>query len=386
MKQVFLMSIITIILSACQTIGFIEINPKEPTKLNKNYDNFAEDLWSKPKARSYVSLDNIRGKDLIINNFVTAGGKVYRTVNGVLEILNLENGAVEQELILEVSDTSLGLAVGYNTFTYSDQKGNFYVHDLESGYLRWKKSLNDLVITKSLITPRSIFVQTTSDKLYALNFRSGETIWSKSAQAPLLSIRGTAEPFFYEGIIFATFSNGRLAAIRANDGIQIWEKPISFLKGTTELEKLMDSDSSAVAFGESVYAANYNGSISKFQIRTGEKDFSIDFSTSKPIVLYREKIIGTTNEDEIMAFDAVNGNILWQLDDFKFRRISNLVEDSGELFFGDIDGFIHKIDAEDGKILGIENARMGHIKQLSLSSRKIFVLDFQGRLKAFEID
>ena len=106
------------------------------------------------------------------------------------------------------------------------------------------------------------------------------------------------------------------------------------MKGTTELEKLMDSDSSAVAFGESVYAANYNGSISKFQIRTGEKDFSIDFSTSKPIVLYREKIIGTTNEDEIMAFDAVNGNILWQLDDFKFRRISNLVEDSGELFFG----------------------------------------------------
>ena len=132
--------------------------------------------------------------------------------------------------------------------------------------------------------------------------------------------------------------------------------------------------------------ANYNGSISKFQIRTGEKDFSIDFSTSKPIVLYREKIIGTTNEDEIVAFDAVNGNILWQLDDFKFRRISNLIEDSGELFFGDIDGFIHRIDAEDGIILGIENARMGHIKQLSSSSRKIFVLDFQGRLKAFAID
>ena len=49
MKQVFLMSIITIILSACQTLGFIEINPKEPTKLNKNYDNFAEDFGANQK-------------------------------------------------------------------------------------------------------------------------------------------------------------------------------------------------------------------------------------------------------------------------------------------------------------------------------------------------
>ena len=56
---------------------------------------------------------------------------------------------------------------------------------------------------------------------------------------PYISIgMSHATPYFYEGLIFSSFSNGRLAAIRSTDGIQLWEKPISILKGSTELEKL----------------------------------------------------------------------------------------------------------------------------------------------------
>ena len=87
----------------------------------------------------------------------------------------------------------------------------------------------------------------------------------------------------YEGLIFTSFSNGRLAAVRAIDGIQLWEKPISRLKGSTELEKLMDGDSNVVTIGEDVFVANYNGSLTRFNIRTGEKIYSVDHSTSKPI-------------------------------------------------------------------------------------------------------
>lgn len=64
-------------------------------------------------------------------------------------------------------------------------------------------------------------------------------------------------------------------------------KPISRIKGSTELEKLMDADSPAIAFDEFVYAANYNGSLTRFNIRGGEKLFSVDLSTTKPIKQFR---------------------------------------------------------------------------------------------------
>ena len=41
--------------------------------------------------------------------------------------------------------------------------------------------------------------------------------------------------FFMKAII-CNFSNGRLVAIRAEDGIQLWEKPISRIKGLQNLK------------------------------------------------------------------------------------------------------------------------------------------------------
>ena len=114
-------------------------------------------------------------------------------------------------------------------------------------------------------------------------------------------------------MVFTSFSNGRLAAVRASDGIQLWEKPISRLKGSTELEKLMDGDSNAITVGEDVFASNYNGSLTRFNIRSGEKIFSVDHSTSKSILFSNGLIISINSDEEIIGFNASNGTDLSEL-------------------------------------------------------------------------
>ena len=171
--------------------------------------------------------------------------------------------------------------------------------------LKLKKELEDVVLSKILITSTLVFLQTSSDVLYGMDLQTGETRWQKQAQAPLLSIRGTASPITYEGLIFTSFSNGRLAAIRALDGIQLWEKPISRLKRSTELEKLMDGDSNAIAVNEDVFASNYNGSLTRFNIRSGDKIFSVDHSTSKPIIFYKGSIVSINTDEEIVDKETI---------------------------------------------------------------------------------
>ena len=265
-----------------------------------------------------------------------------------------------------------GITIGYNSYVYSDNEGNLYVHNLISGELKWKKALRDIVISKALITSKNLYVQTSSDVLYAFDLQNGDQIWSKKAQAPLLSIRGTSSPVYFEGLIFANFSNGRLAAIRATDGIQLWEKPISTIKGTTELEKLMDSDSPAIAFNDIVFAANYNGSLTRFNIRGGEKVFSVDLSTSKPFILYKDKIIAVTNDDEIIAFDAINGAEIWKKSNFKFRRLTSPIIYENYLYFGDVEGYLHKVNPETGDIVGLENTRLKAVTQIEAYANSKF--------------
>ena len=381
-----------ILLASCQTLSnlgitfqLIEEDPRAPTELNTEYDNFLNKKWSKEEVTPIINLgffeENIKPNIF----FDISGNNVYSINKNNLRVFESESGKLKNQLPLESDKIMSGITIGYNSYIYSDNEGNLYVHNLISGELKWKKALRDIVISKALITSKNLFVQTSSDVLYAFDLQNGDQIWSKKAQAPLLSIRGTSSPVYFEGLIFANFSNGRLAAIRATDGIQLWEKPISTIKGTTELEKLMDSDSPAIAFNDIVFAANYNGSLTRFNIRGGEKVFSVDLSTSKPFVLYKDKIIAVSSDDEIIAFDAINGSEIWKNSKFKFRGLTPPTIYDNFLYFGDIEGYLHKLNPETGDIIGLEETKLNAVTQIEAYANKLFAQDVAGSVYVFEI-
>ena len=391
MKKLIL-TLSLILLASCQTLSnlgitfqLIEEDPRAPTELNTEYDNFLNKKWSKEEVTPIINLgffeENIKPNIF----FDISGNNVYSINKNNLRVFESESGKLKNQLPLESDKIMSGITIGYNSYIYSDNEGNLYVHNLISGELKWKKALRDIVISKALITSKNLFVQTSSDVLYAFDLQNGDQIWSKKAQAPLLSIRGTSSPVYFEGLIFANFSNGRLAAIRATDGIQLWEKPISTIKGTTELEKLMDSDSPAIAFNDIVFAANYNGSLTRFNIRGGEKVFSVDLSTSKPFALYKDKIIAVSSDDEIIAFDAINGSEIWKNSKFKFRGLTPPTIYDNFLYFGDIEGYLHKLNPETGDIIGLEETKLNAVTQIEAYANKIFAQDVAGSIYVFEI-
>ena len=391
MKKIILLSTL-IFLASCQTLGtlgetfqLIEEDPRAPIELDTNYDSFLDQKWSKDVITPIIELGFFEEKISPNKFFDISGGKVHVIDEGNLRIFDATSGGLRDVLPLENDRIMSGVTVGYNSYVYSDNEGNLYVHNLNSGELKWKKELRDIVISKALITPKNLFVQTSSDVLYAFDLQSGERVWSKKAQAPLLSIRGTSSPVFFEGLIFANFSNGRLAAIRATDGIQLWEKPISVIKGSTELEKLMDSDSPAIAFNDIVFAANYNGSLTRFNIRGGEKVFSVDLSTSKPFILYRDTIIAVNSDDEIVAFDAINGSESWKNSKYKFRRITAPTLYDDYIYFGDVEGYLHKVDPATGEIVGLQATNLKSVSQIEAFANKLIVQDSAGSVSAFEL-
>ena len=381
-----------ILLASCQTLSnlgitfqLIEEDPRAPTELDTSYDNFLNIKWSKEEVTPIINLGFFDESIKPNIFFDISGDNVYSIEKNNLRVFESESGKLKNELPLESDKIMSGITIGYNSYVYSDNEGNLYVHNLISGELKWKKALRDIIISKALITSKNLYVQTSSDVLYAFDLQNGDQIWSKKAQAPLLSIRGTSSPVYFEGLIFANFSNGRLAAIRATDGIQLWEKPISTIKGTTELEKLMDSDSPAIAFNDIVFAANYNGSLTRFNIRGGEKVFSVDLSTSKPFILYKDKIIAVTNDDEIIAFDAINGAEIWKNSNFKFRRLTSPIIYENYLYFGDVEGYLHKVNPETGDIVGLEDTKLKAVTQIEAYANKLFAQDVAGSVYVFEI-
>ena len=385
MKQI--LKIISIfILASCQTLGFTQEDPNGPVKLDLNYESFMTESWTNEAETPLINF-NFFGENIESEMFFDLNGTTVFAVNeNQLVLTNFDSGEVLKSFELETSRIISGVSVGYNTFLYADADGIIYAHDSNSGDLKWTKELEDVVLSEILITSTAVYVQTSSDVLYGLNLQNGETQWSKKAQAPLLSIRGTASPIAFEGLIFTSFSNGRLAAVREVDGIQLWEKPISRLKGSTELEKLMDADSKAVPINEDIFVANYNGSLTRFNIRNGEKVFSVDHSTLKPIILHKSTITSINTDQEIIGFNAINGTEIWRSQKFKNRDISDLVLHDNRLYFGDFEGYIHEINPENGMITGLVKTELKSIKQIAIYSDKLIVQDTDGSISGFDLN
>lgn len=385
MKQI--LKIISIfILASCQTLGFTQDDPNGPVKLDLNYESFMTESWTN-KAEIPLINFNFFDENIESEMFFDLNGTTVFAVNkNQLVLTNYDSGQILKNFELETSRIISGVSVGYNTFLYADADGIIYAHDLNSGELKWTKALEDVVLSEILITSTAVYVQTSSDVLYGLDLQNGETQWSKKAQAPLLSIRGTASPITFEGLIFTSFSNGRLAAVREVDGIQLWEKPISRLKGSTELEKLMDADSKAVPINEDIFVANYNGSLTRFNIRNGEKVFSVDHSTLKPIILYKSTITSINTDQEIIGFNAINGTEIWRSQKFKNRDITDLILYDDKLYFGDFEGYIHEINPENGMITGLVKTELKSIKQIAIYSDKLIVQDTDGSISGFDLN
>lgn len=385
MKQI--LKIISIfILASCQTLGFTQEDPNGPVKLDLNYESFMTESWTN-KAEIPLINFNFFDENIESEMFFDLNGTTVFAVNkNQLVLTNYDSGQILKNFELETSRIISGVSVGYNTFLYADADGIIYAHDSNSGELKWTKALEDVVLSEILITSTAVYVQTSSDVLYGLDLQNGETQWSKKAQAPLLSIRGTASPITFEGLIFTSFSNGRLAAVREVDGIQLWEKPISRLKGSTELEKLMDADSKAVPINEDIFVANYNGSLTRFNIRNGEKVFSVDHSTLKPIILYKSTITSINTDQEIIGFNAINGTEIWRSQKFKNRDITDLILYDDKLYFGDFEGYIHEINPENGMITGLVKTELKSIKQIAIYSDKLIVQDTDGSISGFDLN
>ena len=385
MKLVFKI-IPILLLASCQTLGLVQEDPNGPVKLDLNYESFMSESWNKKAETSLINLDffseNIESELFFDLN----GTTVFVIKDQQLDLIDYETGEVNRSFNLETDRVISGISVGYNTFLYADADGVIYAHDSNSGDLKWTIALEDVVLSEMLVTSTEVFVQTSSDVLYGLDLQNGEIQWSKKAQAPLLSIRGTATPVIFEGLIFTSFSNGRLAAVRAIDGIQLWEKPISRLKGSTELEKLMDADSVAIPVNEDVFAANYNGSLTRFNIRGGDKVFSVDHSTLKPIILHRNIIVSINTDEEILGFNATNGTEIWRSQKFKNRDITDLVLYDDKVYFGDLEGYIHEIDPVTGMISGLTETNLKSIKQIVIYSDKLVAQDVEGSVSAFDLN
>jgi len=313
-----------------------------------------------------------------------AGQMLVANSDGEITSLNPKTGKVNWTKTLE-RELAAGVVSGFGKFVVSDTEGNVLGFDLESQESLWETNIGGEVLANAVIDASLVVVKNSVGELVALDSSSGEQKWTFRSQLPALTVRGTGEPIIKDGIVFSTFDNGRLGAFQLNTGFFLWDGPISFVEGSSELENLLDADSSPVFANQLIFATNYQGNLTAFDLAQKRPVWNSKASSFHSPVIGQGMIMVIQDDGSIISFSSSNLAPSWVSEEYKIRDLSN-----GELFenymlVGDLEGYLHLINPMTGKTVGRKKVSGNPIKSLVTYGGLAYTIDQDSNLVAISL-
>jgi len=314
-----------------------------------------------------------------------SGKLIWRT-----EIGSVDGGWFSSFDILDRRDPSFvtgGVGVGGGRVFLGTTEGEVIALDVADGAEIWRADLKSEVLAAPTAARELVFAQTIDGRLVAMDLDSGESKWFYDNQLPILTLRGTSAPVVENDIVYTGFANGKVLALRAENGEPIWEHRVMLPEGRSELDRMVDVDTTPLLSGANVFVGAYQGRVKALSRRDGRPRWEQEISTYLNLSTGYSQVYTIDEGDVITALNADSGEVVWVQEDFKNRRLSSPIAFSNYLAFGDEEGYLHVIAQRDGRHLARRKIdRKGVRSGLIVADGTLFVMGNSGSLQALNLE
>lgn len=242
-----------------------------------------------------------------------------------------------------------GLTVGYSTVFFGTENGEVFALNESDGSVKWRTPVTGEVLAPPAIDEGIVIVNTVAGLLIALDAESGEIKWQNESDVPALSLRGISGPAASNGGAIVGTASGRLVVNIIDSGLTAWEQQIAKPAGATELDRIVDIDSTPLVFLGNIYAVSYGGALASVEIRTGQVVWNREYASYRDLTLEGNRLFVSDINSNIYAVDRRNGVELWSNSELRRRELTSAVPTRGYVAAGDKWGFLHFFDQNDGK-------------------------------------
>jgi outer membrane protein assembly factor BamB len=287
---------------------------------------------------------------------VVAGDAVYAASHrGNLVKIDLANGNKVWEASVPERIT-VGPGSDGRVTAVVTTKGTVYAYD-DSGKALWNVSVGSEVLTEPVVAGGVVIIRALDNRFIGLDAQTGARKWTYQRQQSALSLRvGYGMLAIGNEVIVTGFAGGRFGMIAIANGGLVWETPISFPKGFSEIERLNDVTAKPSMEGEILCAVSYQGRIGCGQARTGNLIWFKDFSSFTGTAQSADMVFSANEKSHVTAFATKDGNQVWENDKLTFRDVGEPMAVGRVLLMGDAQGYVHAFSQADGQMV----ARIRH--------------------------
>jgi outer membrane protein assembly factor BamB len=255
------------------------------------------------------------------------------------------------------------------------------------GAERWTSQLSSEIISAPAIGGDMVIVRTHDGHIYGLDRADGSRKWTYDrSTVPLLSLRGNSAPVLADGIVYAGEDNGKVVALRASDGAPLWEQTLSPGEGRTEIDRLQDVDGQIVVADNVIYAAGYKGQTQALTAQSGRPIWTHELSSYSGVAASASQIYLSDPDANVYALDLRSGSSEWKQDALKYRWLSEPAVQDDKLVVGDLEGWVHWLSINDGKLLARERVSKAPIRSAPLVvGDMVYVETIYGDIAAYRV-
>lgn len=344
MRRFVALSILLLpLLIACGSSDDKEAEPAELVDFEKTVS--LKKSWSRSIGNGQSRLYNriqphIFGEHLYV---AAANGEVYK--------LSADSGKTVWRNTLK-EDLSAGIGVGCDALFVANTSGEVIALNEQNGEQLWRVAAGAEVLAAPQCDNGLVAVQTFDGRLLGLNAADGSKRWTYNAIVPVLTLRGTSTPFFYEDLVISGFANGKLVAITTDGGAVRWESRISIAQGSSEIERIADVDAPLYVDLQFLYAIGYQGNLAAIDPSNGRRLWLREASSTNALSEGFSNIYVAAANGNLQAFSKKGQGLVWEQDMLARRQLSATQTIGSYVAVGDYKGYIHLFSQVDGEPVG----------------------------------
>ena len=245
-----------------------------------------------------------------------------------------------------------GVGAGEGLVLVGTTHGEVVALDAGDGNELWRSAVTSEVLAPPVAAGDVVIAQTGNGRLLALEAEDGAARWSFDTQVPILSLRGTATPIVDSGAVFAGFATGKVGAVDLDTGAPIWEQRIMLPQGRSELDRVVDVDSTPVTERGLLFCVGYQGRLKAIRVQNGAVLWERDASSFLDLAQGYGNVYVVTEDDAIMAVNQLTSAVVWEQEALKHRQLTSPVAFDNYVLVGDSDGYMHVLAQSDGRFMG----------------------------------
>ncbi len=235
-------------------------------------------------------------------------------------------------------------------------KGNVYAYD-DTGKPIWNVSVGSEVLSEPVVAGGIVVIRALDNRFIGLDTQTGVRKWIYQRQQSALSLRvGYGMLPINNEVIVTGFAGGRFGMIAIGNGGLVWETPVSFPKGFSEIERLNDVTAKPSMEGDIICAVSYQGRIGCGQARTGNLLWFKDYSSYTGTAQSRDLVFSANEKSYVTAFATKDGSQAWENTQLTFRDVGEPLAVGRVLLMGDAQGYVHAFSQANGEMV----ARIRH--------------------------